>query len=101
MTLQPSFFDKPTIRTYAGDVTANRHKGNARSVEAFGKVRKIEDSKLIVEYLRIHETGTSKEIARWLEKQLNQISGRFTEMAGTYIVRTGFKREGCDVWKLK
>lgn len=98
--IQTSLFDKPTIRTYAGDVTARKHGGNQRSVEAFAKVNVPGDCEKIVEYLRTHKDGTSKEIAANMGKHLHQISGRFVTLNGKYIVRTGFKRENADVWRL-
>lgn len=84
------------------DICQNRHRGNSRS----NAVNPSEDSKIndrtfIVNYLKKNGTTYSKEIARLMGKQLNQVSGRFSELKKDNIIEaTDEVKEGCSVYKL-
>ena len=62
------------------DICTNKHGFNEQSIEANKRVLKETDRNAIIKYLQEFKTGTSKQIAEYLGKQLNKISGRFTEM---------------------
>ena len=98
--MQGTLFSKPEIATYPGDITERKHGGNKESAEAFAKVDKHTDCRLILQWLK-GNPSTSKEIAFVMGKALNTISGRFTEMNNKYIERTGEVRDGAAVWRLK
>jgi predicted HTH transcriptional regulator len=96
-----------TERLLNDDICQNRHGGNEQSETANHRCNKDNDRQKVLEYFKEHETGTSKEIARYLGKPLNCISGRLTELkVDELIVSAGIygeklTREGCEVYKLK
>jgi len=83
-----------------GDITANRHLGNPRSIEANAKVDKAWQSKRILDVLKL-SPRTGKEIARAIGIEYHRISGRFKALreAGQ-ITLTGDKRENSNEYKL-
>ena len=58
------------------DICKNKHRGNEQSITANEKVLKKKDRNFILEYLEKNGEGYSKNLARAMNKQLNQISGR-------------------------
>ena len=84
------------------DICIRKHHNNPNSYLANRKVDKINDREIILEYLSNHETGTLKELARFMNKEKNEISGRFTELKASEVIEeTGERREGCSVYQLK
>lgn len=83
-----------------GDITANRHLGNPRSIEANAKVDKVWQSNRILDVLKL-SPRTGKEIARAIGIEYHRISGRFKALreAGK-IAFTGEKRENSNEYKL-
>lgn len=89
-------------RLEAFDVCAGKHQGNEQSETANKNVNKDADRAYILKFITEHKTAYLKQIARVMGKQLNQISGRLTELkADNLIVDTGARQEGCTVYKLK
>ena len=88
------------------DITSNKHRGNDQSKEANKKVNKLADRQKIVDYLKEYKVGTSKDFARYLGKQLNQISGRLTELRLDNIIEPNecfgntVVKEGCLEYRL-
>ncbi len=83
-----------------GDITAKRHLGNARSIEANAKVYKAWQAKRILDVLRL-SPRTGKEIARAIGIEYHRISGRFKALReANKIAFTGEKREGSNEYKL-
>lgn len=86
----------------ADDICFNRHGGNEQSNAANKMADKDNDRALVLKFITEHKTAHSKQVARYLGKQLNQISGRFSELkADGLIVETGGRSEGCAVYKIK
>lgn len=84
------------------DVCERRHRGNPQSVEAHKKVvhTKQETYKKIMDLVRAREEfgATSKEVAYAMGKQLNCISGRFSELrAMGWLKDSGIRRNGAAV----
>ena len=78
------------------DICKNKHRGNEQSITANEKVLKKKDRNFILEYLEKNGEGYSKNLARAMNKQLNQISGRLSELkADGLIEATGLISEGC------
>jgi predicted ArsR family transcriptional regulator len=81
------------------DVTARKHKGNPESVAAHAKVDKVNDWDQVLALLKSIPM-TAKEVAAKLGRQLNTISGRFTELQRLgSIQRTGVVRDGAAEWR--
>lgn len=84
------------------DICINRHQGNAQSFIANKRVQKERDSALVLAFIIKSGRAYSKQIARAMGKQLNQISGRISELKASEIIEeTGERKEGCAVYKLK
>lgn len=86
------------------DITANRHGGNEASAAANEKVDKeVGREKVISAFRELDGVSYSKQIARYLNKPLNAISGRISELKVLgIIVSAGLGRtEGCEILKLK
>jgi len=91
-----------TDRLVNDDICQNKHQGNPQSEVANRKVRKAKDRQYIIDYLKKNKFGTSKGIANVMGKQLNTVSGRFSELkADNIICETGDKLNGCAIYKLK
>lgn len=89
-------------RLEAFDVCAGKHQGNEQSETANLKVDKEVDRAFIYNFIKKHNTGYSKQLARVMNKGLNCISGRFSELkTDNMIVDTGQRHEGCAVYKIK
>jgi len=89
------------LQTSIFDITAGKHQGNPQSVAANARVDKLKDRDRVLALLKV-SPFTSKEVAYCMRRQLNAVSGRFTELkAMEKIERTGEIREGCAVWRLK
>ena len=83
------------------DICINRHQGNPQSQFANKKVMKQKDRQFIVDYLTQNGKSYSKRIARAMNKQLNQISGRLSELKAEGIIEgTDEVVEGCQVYQL-
>lgn len=84
------------------DITANRHQGNAESREAFKKIGRLAFNDRQLVYQRIHQAGaagvTVKEVAQGMGVQINQISGRFTELKAAGLIRKVAVRDGCGAY---
>ena len=91
-----------TEQMMTDDICKNRHLGNEQSETANHKCNKDSDRQRVLEYFEKHDNGTSKEIARYLGKQLNCISGRLTELRADNLIKAlGITREGCQVYYLR
>lgn len=83
------------------DVCANKHNFNEQSVEANKKVNKEIDRQRIINFLTSNGNGYSKQIARYMNKELHKISGRLSELKlDGVIADTGLRQEGCAIYKL-
>jgi hypothetical protein len=88
----------------ADDICHNRHGGNEQSNTANKMVNKDNDRALVLKFITEHKTAYSKQIARYLGKQLNCISGWLSELKADnppLIIETGDRKEGCAVYKIK
>ena len=96
---QETLFRLPNIKLDK-DICANRHGGVDTSVQADRRVKKERDRRLVLGYVQAaREYGiTLDEACVILEREPNQISGRFTELAkegliiatdGRRLTRTG------------
>ena len=77
------------------DICANRHGGVDTSVQADSRVKKEHDRRLILGYVQAsREYGiTLDEACVVLERNPNEISGRFTELAkDSLIIATNMRR---------
>ena len=84
------------------DISINKHGGNQQSNIANLKANKIVDRRIILEYIKENGTGYSKQLSRFMNKGMNRISGRFSELkANNLIEDTGLTEEGCTVYRLK
>lgn len=85
------------------DVTINRHRDNAASVEANKRAKqsKSEVRRLVWDIACSLGEFTSKEIAERLGRPINTFSGRITELkiAGL-VVETEHRRNGCAVLRI-
>lgn len=88
---------------FSGDVCRRKHGGNAHSAAAFARVQPTQLN--MAERIRAYIGGcgpagaTLKEVAAQFGKQLNQISGRFSQLkANGQIFDSGRTHEGCAVY---
>jgi predicted transcriptional regulator len=85
------------------DICRSRHRDNKESRDAnpAGVVKK-QVQKVVLSLLQIKSHGmTSKEIADVLDRPLNAISGRISELKALGLVEpTGERKEGCAVLRL-
>lgn len=100
-------FTEQMMKT-SNDICYNKHQGNEQSERANKRVQKENDRAKIIKYFQEFSTGTSKEIANYLGKQLNQMSGRLTELKCDLIIEaiklpdgTTVTKDGCAVYRLK
>lgn len=91
-----TFVTPYTHRDSAGDISANKHGGNAESEQAHAKAKPTMAQCRRACLLSIHfESGTAKEVAKRLRKPLNTVSGRFSELKQKGLIEpTGQRREG-------
>jgi len=87
------------------DITARKHGGNPNSVAANERAEptKEGDRSAIVAWLRTQGLGggTSKEYAAFTGRQLNCLSGRFSELLRDGLIhRTTMSRDGAAVYLL-
>lgn len=60
-----------------------------------------ERQKLVLEVIKHFGGCTSKEVAEFLDRPLNTLSGRFTELESKgEIEKSGERRDGCNVYKI-
>ena len=92
---------------YKSDICINKHKGNEQSKAANKTVRKQKDKNFIFDYIQQHGSGYSKEIARVMQKGLNTISGRFSELKEEGLIEPArnsqgeeYTLEGCKVYQI-
>lgn len=104
---EPAATPLRVVRTRTGtlpDVCRRRHGGNAQSEAANAKVAPAKKGMrvAILAALAASDGLTLKELAKQFNKQLNQISGRVTELlADRLIERTSAERDGCAVLRTK
>ena len=90
------------------DITRHNHGGNAESVAAHKRVNssiRYMQAQVLNEFVcKLHRNEyhlTSKFIAHWLDKPLNAISGRLTELKRDGLIEpTGERRDGCAVLRI-
>lgn len=94
---------QPSSSERIGDITAGKHGGNAHSQRAHEINR--HSASAMAERARLFVASqessgaTVKEFAAIVGKQLNQVSGRFSQLkADKKIFDSGRSREGCTVW---
>lgn len=90
------------ILRVAADPCERKHKGSPTSIEAHKKALTTKEDvyRRTMDLLRARgEYGaTSKEIARAIGRELNTVSGRFTELKTMkWIKESGAKRDGAAV----
>ena len=85
------------------DICASRHRGSPESVAANKRASftKLDDREAV--FAEVDSSGqhgvTLKEVARKWGRDMNQISGRFTELRrDKRITKTTRRREGCAVY---
>lgn len=93
-----------TPRHSPPDLCAGRHRGNEQSRAAYrrGEETGAHSRDYWTALRLIHEAGdggmTSKELAAAMEKPINAISGRRTELLADGLIREdGRRRDGCAV----
>lgn len=89
-------------RACGRDITRNRHGGNAQSNQAWNKIRVFipKQQRRVYDAIERSEShgATCREVASDMGVGMNQISGRFSELAiHGYIEKTG-TRDGCAVY---
>lgn len=85
------------------DVCISRHRDNAASVAANERIRNSKSAfrAAVYELGRMLGEFTSKEIAVKLDKPLNSVSGRISELkAAGLIEETAYRRDGCAVLRV-
>lgn len=86
------------------DVCARKHLNAPTSVEANKRVDKSKDRAFILALIEKNGTTYSKEAAREMNKPLNAISGRFSELRykeKAIELVAGLVIEGCQVFRRK
>lgn len=99
--VQRSLFDEPPKPSR--DICARKHQGAAGSEAAFNRIRPhlSESHASILNWLRQVGPGTAKEYADYADRQLNTISGRFSELKRDgLILPTGEYRDGACIYRL-
>lgn len=83
------------------DITANKHKGNARSKEARARTNITGRRKQVYEFIvsQGEKGATSHEISQALNLPMHTISGRLSELKALQKVVTIGARNGADVLK--
>jgi DNA-binding MarR family transcriptional regulator len=86
------------------DITRNRHRGNAESEAANANVASRKEAQRwhVWNYLRVDGPHTSKEITVALMMNYTSVSARLSELKALNLIeKTGERREGCAVVKIK
>lgn len=84
------------------DITANKHHSHPASVAANETVDKSRDRKRVLDFIRLRGVTHSKEIARGLDKPLNLVSGRISELKKAGVIQeTGEREDGCALLCLR
>jgi hypothetical protein len=83
-----------------GDITERKHRGNPASVDAYKRGDKSRDRRKVLELIK--SAGwlgmTSKEIAEAMDKPLNAVSGRCSELkAAALVIPTNRRRDKATV----
>lgn len=93
---------------YKPDICINKHKLNEQSRQANRQVKKQRDKNTILKFINDNGTGYSKQLAKFMGKGLNCISGRFSELKEENIIEPAldkdgneFTIDGCKVYRLK
>lgn len=85
------------------DICENKHGGNAESQAAFESIEPTipESRKGVLLAVQMSLNGmTAKEYAKRSGRQLNAVSGRFSELARDgWIHRSNERRDGAAVWR--
>jgi len=84
------------------DITKNKHKGNAESNTAFAAIENELTTRQndVLTAFQDMPYATSKEVAFWLNKPLNVISGRITELKRMGRIKQLGRRDGCAVYQI-
>jgi hypothetical protein len=97
----PLFDGRPSGPAPRPDPTRNRHKGNARSVEAWELKHATEESDCVNIERHIFNAGprglTSFDLEQILKKPKHKFSGRLTTLKDENKVREIGKRDRCGV----
>jgi len=82
------------------DITKNKHGGNAQSNAAFEKIEETltGSQNAVISVISLYKSVTSKEVAYRLNKPLNAISGRITELKAMGKIKQIGRRDGCAVY---
>lgn len=84
------------------DICINRHQGNEQSITANQRANKELDRQTVLNFIVKHGRGYSKQIARYMGKPLNCISGRISELKADEVIEdTGDRAEGCAIYQLR
>lgn len=82
------------------DPCRHRHGGNECSVAAYRRVDASGDRRAVLDLVRGASVGlTLKEACSRLGRSPNQISGRFTELKASGLIRVEGRRDGCGVYR--
>ena len=80
------------------DICENKHQQNAESIEANPATEdKAKDQKKVYEIICNHKGITSKGIAERMDKPLNCISGRISELKRINVIEGIGRRDGCAI----
>jgi len=81
------------------DICRNRHSGNANSIRVNPSAAfKKRDRSKVYETIKRCGTGiTSKEIAKLMDRRLNCISGRISELKQAGLVKVDGRRGDCGI----
>lgn len=80
------------------DICASRHRGNEQSREANPTaISKQRDRERVFELISLGRGLTSKDVAEIMEKPLNCISGRISELKKQQRIAVNGSRDGCGI----
>tara|TARA_B100000686_G_scaffold354426_1_gene464605 strand:- start:3031 stop:3387 length:357 start_codon:yes stop_codon:yes gene_type:complete len=83
------------------DICANRHNGNAESINADpAESIKTRSRREVFRLINQHDGITSKEIAKQMGRRLNCISGRISELKKQGLVEVRGRRNACAVLRV-
>lgn len=79
---QRSLWDQPPTATAPRDITARKHGGDNESTAAFQSRDRSSDRLAVIEFIKLRgaDGATADEFAEHHGRQLNQVSGRFSEL---------------------
>ena len=84
------------------DICARKHGGNEQSKAAFAKIKPgitTQRQRVLAEIKRAGNNGvTCRELASDWGVGMNAVSGRFSELRRSRLIRADGRRVGCSVW---